>query len=731
VKDSTRSDGGRAAVAAPALASYANDYVYVKGRGRDYYSCFGEVKIHKDVVDKHWSRDHAKIPFKELYLTVEESDQGINNENFLMRDLCLYTMEHREIYGFSERKKLSYSGSSGCMGPGPFKGVFLFRPSNFRIKYNGRSLVARPVPERGDKSRVITVSDWEDTTIMNLPRIALYHFAAMDKEIPTLDRDGKAPGNPLIYSIGKWARDSYGPGPYHSDVTVFLDDLELLSLDLSRCSDLILPSLSRELLTGFSEGTGLVKDPFYRELYHFCETTPTLIDYPDIDVYNVNKKGGPLMGDPPTWFIDNAYTKFVSWLARTLASFYVEPGDIPNMAFMELNVLIHYDKLIDNIDRVKLMNDQFRKRCGDDEIALDTPQNNDMVIAAYPALGGKVSEGTNLCSEEFGIYCESSIRRGDSTHWFNILEYSDIVRVKNITKPDAARFPGAKEVPPEWTRGSSAQATLKWFSEESEEFKNAGLFVYLNNRDFINRMKVYGHHPFLPLELGGMGYPNIHNDAHKWVSDKMSQVISFLAQLGPELLRPSAYLELGSISNLFSLEVVGNPYAEDDQRELENMLFRLDPDHRSFYDLLMMDHEYSGDERRLRIASTRRTNQVVLNDGSGHSYIPMVFAMSEIRTRLINRRGLCALVINKHTIPSLPKLGRKLNQWYRDAAARLDICLNVTPSFDRDCVGNAVKALYSLQMDTYVRYDLIETYLPVLSKGIPIKEAVTAHLGNG
>jgi len=116
----------------------------------------------------------------------------------------------------------------------------------------------------------------------------------------------------------------------------------------------------------------------------------------------------------------------------------------------------------------------------------------------------------------------------------------------------------------------------------------------------------------------------------------------------------------------------------------------------------------------------KRNRPVEITDGSGHVYVSMVSAMGEIRTRLINRRGMSALVANQSNLPSLPSLGRKLKAWYKGAMKVSDTSCIFEPYDDRECINDAVSALRKLQEDTWVRYDLIDTHLPILSKGIPI-----------
>jgi len=428
------------------------------------------------------------------------------------------------------------------------------------------------------------------------------------------------------------------------------------------------------------------------------------------------------MGDAPTWFVDCAYTRFASWLARSLAKLGFNPDFIQNTHTLEIAC---------NICRMQLtlavLNagapDWRRKRCGDDEIALDTPENNSMVCAIYPCLGGKISEGTNLASTRFGIYTEEAIRKDDILEVSNILSFSDIIRIKNITIPDSNRAPGQKMVPSSWTRGRAVQATILWYAQDSAEYYIAGRVAILLNREFISKIREMGLYPYLPASLGGFYYPDIHNLMWKQLSVQYKAVIGFWKFPGNDLPLPSSYYESESVSNLFSLEQAASPTLEEDNEMRLNVLLALDFDYLS--------------QATVRLAAT--TNDgcplgffkkvdsgipiKIHKDGQwGGAYVRFPYALKEIRTRIRMRNGHRGLVPGITSLPSLQKQARRLKKWIKSAYERNNLSMSyVEPTDGRKFIQDTMKVLEDRMQLTYVNMETIDQFLPHRLTPIPVQ----------
>jgi hypothetical protein len=555
---------------------------------------------------------------------------------------------------------------------------------------------------------------------LNLPRTALYYYAQEDEEIPSLNhpKDGSR-GFAFISEVNRQVRNLYGPGPFTENVFNELRDQELLSLDLSRCSDLIVPSLSKALTDGFITGVGIDSDVQISMMLDIIEI-PTDIEYPAIKQVVHGKTGGPLMGDAPTWFVDNAYTRFASWLARSLSSNGITPEFLGSTRALEIACNICLPDL-----RRRILTaghpDWRRKRCGDDEIAMDTPQNNSMVCAIYPCLGGKISEGTNIASTRFGIYTEEAIRKCDIISSSQLLDFSDIIRIKNITIPDTARHPGQKMVPSSWTRGRAAQSTLLWFPQDSIEFYIGGRVAELLNRDFISKIRKMGLYPYLPASLGGFYYPDIHNVMWEQLTTEYKAVITYWGNPGHDLPPPSFYYEVDSVSNLFSLEQAASPNAKEDDELRENVLRALDSDYLSRATVRLSATTNDNPMRFFKKVELGIPVRIYLNGSWGGAYVSLPYALKEIRTRIRLRSGHRGLVPGITTLPSLQKQGRRLKRWVKSAHERFNLSSSfVEPTDGREFIQKLQSDLEGRMQLTYVNMDTVDQFLPQRLKSIPV-----------
>jgi hypothetical protein len=197
----------------------------------------------------------VEIPIKFWYL--EGTELNLVNHQFIVRDLALDSLLKR---GLIQRPKAFYAIPLGSSSP--YLGVYRIKPVVKKIITNsGRILDTCAVKERGFKSRIITVSDWEYTTLGQYLREPQQKLMGFDDTVPSLTGGSTT-------DLARKKFNAYHESWKELTDKVYINRLRkyLLSTDLSRCSDLILPSLSKAFLEGFNTGAEFYENSFLRHI---------------------------------------------------------------------------------------------------------------------------------------------------------------------------------------------------------------------------------------------------------------------------------------------------------------------------------------------------------------------------------------------------------------------------------------------------------------------------------
>jgi len=541
--------------------------------GQDSYSIFGELKV-SAVLTQHLpliAPGICEFPVRWLYLTRDEVESGVQNQVHIARDVALSRLTRKGYVDVGD--------VSGLIGSDKFLGVYQTpnglgnRNEPLRL-LRARTVEITVVTERGDKARPVNISDWEFTILGHIVRDYLYQSCKEDKEVPTFESLSGAGSFISQVKAHLMRQHNVGAkGLLGLDTQLALTALELLSLDLSRCSDLILGSLNRGFMRGFYYGSR-ARDSKLLQTIWMLNSDSRRIVYRDSDLSDITSDiGPPMMGDPPTWWVDNMYTKFASMLARDLLDKGISLSGARNP--LELSVLLKRIGYVPTWD----FRPSLRVRCGDDEVALATPEANQAVIDIYPLIGGQVSLGTNVRSDHFGVYCEAHIVKGDCSSPNNVIGYVDILRIKSITKPDAPHNSEERDVPPLWTRGKAAQSSLGWWSASSEEYQLVSSVLHQELFDDINHAYSQGVQCYIDPALGGLGYPCKLEDAWRRSNLVTKGMIEALATYQPTGMDLEIMSVLSEQSSLFTVVVGGNPYYVEDSESILAITTQLGQNH--------------------------------------------------------------------------------------------------------------------------------------------------------
>jgi hypothetical protein len=566
---STRGDGGKDADAAHVLGPYKAGHSPLPTVIEcDMYSVFGEKKIDAEVLLSLPIDDGSRaFPHRFYYLSKKDVDDGLINDQYLARDLALSRLARA---GFVPPGTVS-----GLIGSDSYLGVF-FKEENYdHIEVESYKGKTRPVEltcvlERGDKARVVNISEWEVTVLSQFVRSYLYRITSSDDEIPALS--GRSPAAGFLSKI-RWdiqRRFTVKSDEFLSqEEQEVLDALELLSLDLSRCSDLILASLADGFLEGALQASPAINDPFLRRVWHICQSQRDLVyrDHPDIKLNGPDNRA-PAMGDPPTWWIDNAYTKFASMLAMKLVDLGLHPVPDKSLTSAELEIAIA--SMTTEQRKFDFKSPTLACRSGDDEIRLATPEHNKAIASIYSSIGGLVSEGTNIRSRRFGVFCENHIERAGTTTPWNILSWLDLLRIKSLIPPEARR-PGESAMPIFWTRGSAATSAIAWWPDDSMESVLTRKVIAFENFVEIEHAYKLGLQVFAPQSLGGLSYPSekgaAWNRANK-LTRRLWQLLASAHTVRADWSPPNV-TRATDLASTFSTSIHTNPYAESDRESLE------------------------------------------------------------------------------------------------------------------------------------------------------------------
>lgn len=692
---SPRADGGKDQIARELLTPYRDELVTVPNSRKVWFSIFGETAVHSSTLSQLQVTDGLiRIPRKYLYLTYEQILNDWDNDQFLARDLALGRLFDRGVIKVADASRLHVGGNN------PFESLYFTEedyPHDLCEPPERREVKISVVLERGDKARPINLSDWEFAVLGNIPREYAYHLMSRDPEIPTLMGDSGGEG--LLRTISEMVANKYTTrkwGLLTEQQQQELIDLELFSLDLSRCSDLILGSMADAFQRGFFRGSRACESGLLARLWLLNAGSRKVV-YPD-GTFIEKCNRAPMMGDPPTWWIDNIYTRFVSTLGSLIADLGISTETLTSNEFdMLLGDLDSQGLLIFDFDSVSL-----RVRCGDDEFKMGAPSEHIAIIDCYRLCGGKISEGTNIRSLEFGVFCESHFVKGSCARPGEVLHWVDILRIKSLSNPDAGRG-SSKDLPSYWTRGLAARTATSWWPESSNERQLAEKVTTLLNYDFIKEAYNQGLQVYLPSELGGLSYPSLDLGWAR-ANQLTKRMLRTICGLNPADLEPGACSLLQSLGSVFTLSVSGNMFVYEDQLSLEefsNSIFEIGV---KTVDELAFDNQANpGDYPYSKLTEFTKPQRL----GVGGEVVNLSIALRIARQRLIQNRGMHSV----STSGLLCSNNRALNI-YRDLASK--ICglgepLDVIPG---NPVATALQLLSDCTKSYFTTIETIDSLIP-------------------
>jgi len=725
---SKRSDGGKDADASEVLGPYREEHFEIPESIKcDLLSAFGELKVDANllltvpVVD-----GFRKFPNRFFYLSKEEAKNGFNNDQLLARDLALARLANK---GY-----VPPASNIGVIGPDGYLGFYIKNFEHIGVaSYKGktRTVELTCVLERGDKARIVNISEWEVTILGQFVRDYLYQITSTDEEIPALRGSSPAAGY-----ISKLKRDVQELlGVKGSDVLTeaqqaVLLNLEFLSLDLSRCSDLILACLSDSFLEGALQASPAKDNPFMRRVWHICQSQRFLV-YRDHEDLNILDNRAPAMGDPPTWWIDNAYTKFASMLAMKLSDL----GKIPNEEVpltpegLEKAIL----SLTKRERKFDFTRPSLAGRSGDDEVRLSTPKHNKAIAGMYSSIGGKVSEGTNIRSDGYAVFCENHLERSVMTDCHTVVDWLDLLRTKSLI-PSEARRPGEQARPAFWTRGSAASTALAWWPEGSEEASLTRWIIVHENFFQIEHAYKLGLQVFASGKLGGLDYPAKLETVWNRANQSTRNLWKLLAASNSVEMdwSPLNVVRVEQLASIFSGSVHTNPYAEQDRRVIETVFDSLDHDG-SILSLTTLA-SYAGlsseEYPACKWKDYKKTFFVTPNrgsiEGARRRFLNVSGAAAIARTRLIMNRGMATFLDSKPSLQTNERAAALYYSTVKELTVKLTEALShcdveVESLSGVSCIHGAIKAVDLQTQCHFVDIDQLDSLIPDLVKHLVIE----------
>jgi hypothetical protein len=292
---------------------------------------------------------------------------------------------------------------------------------------------------------------------------------------------------------------------------------KFLSVDLTSATDTFCQGICQSLALGVADSCRVLYA--WRKLRILARNVSSLseISYPDGST--IIQERGILMGTPESWGLLNLYNKFFTILAETV----YENGGIPSgVTLMWQNPVLQ--ESLRSLNRQSLC---ITKRCGDDQVIYGPPQ----VLTYYTDLitmsGAIPSPGTNAISEEYITFTQSLARfHKGKLDWIDIIRIISLVDWKGLN-----RLPSLKEVPRIWFRGLSVYLALRWWNlNEWELAVRKGLYIFAQylSADFLQKAARSGAEPFLPSNLGGLGFPHPAGRELSHCATRTVRVISYL-----------------------------------------------------------------------------------------------------------------------------------------------------------------------------------------------------------
>jgi hypothetical protein len=498
-----------------------------------------------------------------------------------------------------------------------------------------------------------------------------------------------------------------------------LNKLEILSLDLSRCSDLILGSLNHAFLEGHFEGSRACHSQYLSWVW-LLSASSRHIHYRlegILDVLGCN--GAPAMGDPPTWWIDNAYTKFVSFLADWLARYFPDmTWETP--AEFDAFIGLHFDEIIFDFLSSE---GALRARCGDDELCFADQLRNIFTLMIYPLIGGKVSEGTNARSNEYGVYCEAQVKRGHCGDPLSVADWIDILRIRSFTRPD---FENLGKVPPYWLWGVSISNTIEWYSQSSANFALACKLSSLIYFPEIEKIFGYGINAYAPTCLGGTSFPA--SDSRIWSRSTRRQRDFYSAVSVIEAPVPIEVFDaLADIASAISCGVDNNEHTIEDSKWIKDTVTQWN-ETGEIVDIQEIVFSKGKSIEDWPYSSWLKADTMSFqgDDGKQVTYIPVRVAISNLRQRLLVNRGLCYRTRPTKDLPRTPE---------KYAADKVNVAMALVTAFSHDqgnaplteeqmlnggCLSLAKERIAVLTNNRWISQDIVEITLPLKAKPITV-----------
>jgi hypothetical protein len=338
-----------------------------------------------------------------------------------------------------------------------------------------REVRVSPVLEQGFKTRPITVNHGAWGTLMHLPRLWLFAMLSRCAEIPSLAKkffgwEKKVPGT-VNYALRK------------------MPNGEVNSLDLTAATD----NFSKDLCASLYEGFTANCPPLIRELGRETFRPVTLIYRWKDGVERVRSTSrGILMGDPVSWSILNIHNIFLWRLADEVDAY------TGKVLLARLSDFSGFKVPKTEPDQVGVV------RCGDDQAAVAPPQRCRNFEALLNSVGAVISVGAHFASQDFVFYAKSIYMKCEGK-----FTYYDIFPTRFVTGPQRTR-PGERQIPAWWHIGSATETGVSWFHAGFEsrktEFDHAFWVAGWFFRKAIRNLLHMGIEPFLPRELGGLGF---------------------------------------------------------------------------------------------------------------------------------------------------------------------------------------------------------------------------------
>jgi hypothetical protein len=713
---SSRSKGGKNQDADTELYDYCQSCVKVPEWVTNAYDTFGMIKIHEDVLNLLEVIDgYRYLPRRNLYLTLTEVGKGVDNSDWLARDLGLAKL--------FDSNRLNLPVRDGYIQH-PFRGFYLRprhevdTPLTFHClgPQLTRDIEITSVLQRGNKARAVNISEWDETVLNQGVRCYLYSLAKGDREITSLSGQSKLSGFLKLIKDTLYRRAKANPHDGHTQDA--LVGLEILSLDLSRCSDLILAGLNQAFLEGHFEGSRANTNEYLSWIW-LMSCSSRNIHYRDCnleDIFGCNRK--PAMGDPPTWWVDNAYTKFVSFLARWLALNYPERTFRDSADFNSF--------LGDNYESIEFefaSDDDLRVRCGDDEIAFAEHLCNIFTLMIFPLIGGKLSDGTCIRSREYGVYCEEHVKRGLCDHPGQVALWMDLLRIRPFTRPDGS---DNSTVPASWNWGLSITRTIAWFKRSGEDYNLALKLTRLIYFNEIEEAFSFGLNAYGARCFGGLSYPSIPDECWRRATRLQKAYIQCIASLSSNDIDNVLLASIQEVASATTDSAAVGPYTEYDSERIKDYMSTLYGNNEviDIQEEVVLRGNSIADWPYSSWLTAKSIALKGIEGGDKVVFIPLSSAISRLRSRLVNNRGRYfrsttqRSTATKQASAAVEKINSAMEFVIEYVQEKVHPYLTERVTFDSGAIALAESNYANLTKCWFVREQVVDELCPDMVKAI-------------